>query len=141
MFILSLILLLLFMQAKKKIIIVGDRVLVRPDEEKARTSLGLYLPQGVETKEKVQGGYVEKVGPGYPLPSPSDMNDDPWDSTQKDPKYLPLQAEEGDYAIFVRKAALEIEIDSEKYLIVPQAAILLLIRDNILDNLQDNFEK
>jgi len=129
------------MQNNKKIIIVGDRVLVRADEEKARTSLGLYLPQGVESKEKVQGGYVEKVGPGYPLPSPGDISDDPWSNEHKEQKYLPLQAEEGDYALFVRKAALEIEIDKEEYLIVPQAAILLLIRDDILDKLQDDFEK
>lgn len=129
------------MQNNKKIIIVGDRVLIKPDEERARTSLGLYLPQGVETKEKIQGGYIEKVGPGYPLPNPGDMSDDPWNREQADPKYLPLQAEEGDYALFVRKASLEIEFDNQKYLIVPQAAILLLIRDNILDNLQSDFEE
>ena len=129
------------MQNSKKIIIVGDRVLVRPDEERARTSLGLYLPQGVESKEKIQGGYIEKVGPGYPLPDPGAVSDDPWNREQTDPKYLPLQAEEGDYALFVRKAALEIEFDNQKYLIVSQAAILMLIRDNILDNLQGDFEE
>lgn len=129
------------MTQNKKIIIVGDRVLVRPDEEKARTSLGLYLPQGIESKEKVQGGYIEKVGPGYPLPNPGDINDDPWNREQAEPKYLPLQAEEGDYALFVRKAALEIELDNQKYLIVPQAAILMLIRDDLLENLSDEFEE
>lgn len=125
---------------KKKIVVVGDRVLVKPDEEKVRTSLGLYLPQGVESKEKIQGGYVEKVGPGYPLPSPGDINDDPWNQEQAEPRYLPLQAQEGDYALFVRKAALEIEFENKKYLIVPQAAILLLIRDDILEHLSNNLE-
>jgi len=129
------------MKNNRKIIIVGDRVLVKPDEERARTSLGLYLPQGVESKEKIQGGYVEKVGPGYPLPSPGDMSDDPWNQEQAEPRYLPLQAQEGDYALFVRKAALEIEFDDNKYLIVPQAAIMLLIRDDILENLQNDFEE
>ena len=129
------------MKNNSKIIIVGDRVLVKPDEERARTSLGLYLPQGVESKEKIQGGYVEKVGPGYPLPSPGDMNEDPWNQEQAEPRYLPLQAQEGDYALFVRKAALEIEFENNKYLIVPQAAILLLIRDDILEHLSNDIEE
>jgi len=126
------------MKTNKKIIIVGDRVLVKPDEERARTTLGLYLPQGVESKEKVQGGYIEKVGPGYPLPEPGDAGTENWNREPSEPRYLPLQAEEGDYALFVRKAALEIEFDEEKYLIVPQGAILLLIRDNILGQLEND---
>lgn len=126
------------MKNNKKIIIVGDRVLVKPDEERARTTLGLYLPQGVESKEKIQGGYIEKVGPGYPLPDPGEAGTESWNREPGKPRYLPLQAEEGDYALFVRKAALEIEFDKEKYLIVPQGAILLLIRDNILGQLEND---
>ncbi len=129
------------MKNNRKIIIVGDRVLVKPDEERARTALGLYLPQGVESKEKIQGGYIEKTGPGYPLPAPGDVSDDPWNQEQKEPRYLPLQAQEGDYALFVRKAALEIEFENNKYLIVPQAAILLLIRDDILERLSNDIEE
>ena len=45
---------------------------------------------------------------------------------------VPLQAEEGDLAIFLRKEAIEIEFDREKFLIVPQSAILLLIREDDL---------
>ncbi len=130
------------MREDKKIIVVGDRVLIRPDEEKARTNFGLYLPQGVETKEKVQGGYVVKVGPGYPLPDPASMGEEPWERSDRlEAKYLPLQAEEGDYALFLRKAAIEIEIDDDKLVIVPQAAILLLIRDDILDRIQENLDE
>lgn len=126
---------------KKQIIVVGDRVLIKPDESKERTSFGLYLPQGVETKEKVQGGYVVKVGPGYPLPDPSSMSDEPWEPSKLEPKYLPLQAEEGDYALFLRKAAIEIEFEKEKYLIVPQGAILLIVRDDILDQIDPDLDK
>ncbi len=128
------------MKNNRKIIVVGDRVLVKPDEARTRTSLGLYLPQGVESKESIQGGYIEKVGPGYPMPAPGDVSDDPWNQEQVEPRYLPLQVQEGDYALFVRKAALEIEFENIKYLIVPQAAILLIIRDDILENLQNDFE-
>ncbi len=113
----------------EKIIIVGDRVLIAPDTEKDRTEHGLYLPPTVKEKEKVQGGYVIKVGPGYAIPNPQYIDQEPWSTTPKEPvKYIPLQAEEGDYAIFLRDQAIEIEFESKKYLIVPQSAILVLLR-------------
>lgn len=123
------------MKKLKQLIVVGDRLLIKPDPSKDKTSFGLYLPQGVESKEKIQGGFVYRVGPGYPLPDPSALSDEPWESSQSEPKYLPLQAEEGDYALFLRKAAIEIEFENESYLIVPHAAILILVRESILDNL------
>ena len=78
------------MKSQKQLIVVGDRVLIKPDSEKDKTSAGLYLPQGVETKEKVQGGWVVKVGPGYPLPDPG-ASEEPWDKNRMEPKYLPLR--------------------------------------------------
>jgi len=42
-----------------------------------------------------------------------------------------LQAQEGDYAVFLRKEAIEIEYDEERLLIVPQPAVLMLIREEI----------
>jgi len=48
-------------------------------------------------------------------------------------KYIPLQAKEGDLAIFLRKEAFEIEFEKEKLLIVPQSSVLLLIRNDFLD--------
>lgn len=110
-----------------RFIVVGDRVLVKPQEESSRTSSGLYLPAGVAEKERVQSGYVIKVGPGYA--TSSEIDDEPWKESANKVKYIPLQAREGDLAIFLRKEAVEIEFDKEKYLIVPQSAILLLIRN------------
>lgn len=118
------------MSDHKSLIIVGDRVLVLPEEPKDRTSHGLYLPQGIHEKEKVQGGLIVKTGPGYPLPELDANRDEPWlTSRQGEPKYLPMQAQEGDYAIFLRKAAVEIEFEGKAYLIVPQSAILVLLRN------------
>jgi len=129
------------MKNNKQVIVVGDRVLIKPDAERAKTSFGLYLPQGVESTEKVQGGYVTKVGPGYPMPDPNSIQDEAWtDRQSSEPKYLPLQAQEGDYALFVRKAAVEIELDDEKYLIVPQGAILLLLREDFLKSIGRDME-
>jgi chaperonin GroES len=122
----------------KQLLVVGDRILILPDEAKARTDFGLYLPQGVEEKEKIHGGFVVKVGPGYPLPDPGTDSDAPWSSSNVEPKYLPLQFEEGDYVIFMRKSALEVEYEGKKYMIMPQSAILLIIRDDILNLDQDS---
>jgi co-chaperonin GroES (HSP10) len=115
----------------KKIIVVGDRVLIRPVKESERTESGLYLPPGVQEKEKIQRGYVIKVGPGYPLPMPAD-EDDMWKGKEEQVKYLPLQAQEGDLAIFLQKAAIEVMYENEKYFIVPQSSILMLEREEEL---------
>lgn len=113
----------------KNIIVVGDRVLIKPEEDIEKTNSGLYLPPGVKEKEKVQGGYVIKVGPGYPIPS--DQDDEPWKEGD-DQRYIPLQAKEGDFALYLRKDAVEIELDNQKMVIVPQNALLLLHRDDDL---------
>jgi co-chaperonin GroES (HSP10) len=57
----------------------------------------------------------------------------PWKESKKSTNYIPLQAKEGDLAVFMRKEAIEIEIEKEKLLIVPQSAILLLFRDDLLN--------
>jgi co-chaperonin GroES (HSP10) len=116
-----------------KLIVVGDRVLIKPDEDKEKTNTGLYLPPTVTEKEKVQGGYVVKIGPGYPVPNLNAIDEEIWAEPKKEIKYIPLQAEEGDYALFLRKSAIEIEFEGQKYLIVPQSAILVLMRDRFLD--------
>jgi co-chaperonin GroES (HSP10) len=123
---------------KKNIIVVGDKVLILPDSEKERTEHGLYLPPTVREKEKIQSGYIINVGPGYPVPNPNFIDQEPWSTAPKEPvKYIPLQAEEGDYAIFLRDHAIDIEYESKKYLIVPQSAILLLIRRDLFEKIRD----
>lgn len=116
----------------RELIIVGDRVLIKPDDEKEMTNSGLYLPQGAYEKEKVNSGKVIKAGPGIPVPDPLDIHKEPWkETTDIETHYLPLQAKENDRAIFLRSSAVEIEYEGTKYVIVPHAAILALIRDNI----------
>ena len=115
----------------KKIIIVGDRVLIKPAKESDQTDSGLYLPPSVQEKEKIQRGYVLKVGPGYPWPMPVD-EDDIWKGKDDQVKYLPLQAQEGDLAIFLQKGAIEVIYEKEKLYIVPQASILMLEREDDL---------
>jgi co-chaperonin GroES (HSP10) len=117
------------MRTKKNLIIVGDRVLVDPDEQMDKTPSGLYLPPTVKEKEKIMGGHVVKTGPGYPIPDSTP--DESWRTGKKDIKYLPLQAADGDYAIFLKDQSMEIEFEDKKYLIVPHSAILALVRTEL----------
>jgi chaperonin GroES len=111
----------------KKLIVIADRVLIRLSKPSERTETGLYLPPGVQEKEKVQQGYVIKTGPGYVIPVPADS--EPWQNEDDKVKYIPLQAREGDIAIFLLSSATEVIYEGEKYFIVPQSAILMLERE------------
>ena len=110
---------------------VGDRVLIRPDTGESKSPAGLYLPPSVIEKQEVRGGMVVEVGPGIPLGSPDGSFEEPWKEKKSDIKYIPTQAEIGDYALFLGKASIEIKIEDKDYLIVSQSAILILIRDDI----------
>src|SRR4051812_11264445 len=114
----------------KKLIVIGERVLIRPSKPDERTSTGLYLPPGVQEKEKVQQGFVIKTGPGYAIPLP--VENEPWKNEEEDVRYVPLQTKEGDLAIFLLSGATEVIYQAEKYFIVPQSAILMLERDENL---------
>ena len=115
----------------KQVLVVGDRLLIQPDKGDKTSPAGLYLPPSVVEKQEVKGGIVVEVGPGIPLGSPNDTIDEPWKDSKSDIKYIPTQAEIGDYALYLGKASIEIKIEKKEYLIVPQSAILILIRDDI----------
>ena len=111
----------------KKFIMVGDRVLVKPKNQQ-KTKSGLFLPPGVTENETIHSGYVLKVGPGYPVPAINE-SDEPWKNAGDNVKYVPIQPREGDVAVYLQKSGWEIEFNNEKYIIIPQSSILLLIRD------------
>ena len=111
----------------KKLVVIGDRVLIRPSKPNEKTESGLYLPPGVQEKEKVQQGVIIKTGPGFIIPMP--VEDESWKSEDEKVKYVPLQAKEGDLAIFLLSGATEVVYGGSKYYIVPQSAILMLERE------------
>lgn len=115
----------------EKFIMVGDRVLVKPKNPSGKTKSGLYLPPSVQENEKVQSGYIVKVGPGYPIPSVGE-DDEAWKAKKDEVKYVPLQTHIGDLAIYLYKSGHEIEFNNEKYIILPHSAILMIIRDENL---------
>lgn len=113
----------------KKLIVIGDRVLLKLDETEKRTEVGLYLPETVKDKEEVLGGTIVRTGQGVPLVDPHLLMTG-WDSSDDvSMRFVPMQAKVGDYALFLKKAAIELEFEGDKHHIVPQGAILILIRD------------
>jgi co-chaperonin GroES (HSP10) len=112
---------------RKKLIVVGDRILVKAQEGEERTNAGLYLPATAVNEQQVRAGRVVKVGPGTPIPEP--LEDEPWKKKKNEPRYIPLQAREGDYVIFLKTAAVEITFEGQRYQIVPNSAVLVLARD------------
>lgn len=119
---------------RKELIVVGDRVLVSIEEGEERSSVGLYLPPTAVDNQAVQGGRIVATGPGLPMPDLTTQDtDEPWKNVQSSgstgSRHVPMQARAGDYALFFRKASVEITFENERYLVVPQAAILALVRD------------
>ena len=116
-------------EGKKRLIVVGDRVLIAPEEGEERTRVGLYLPATAVEGKEVRGGTVVATGPGTPISAPTELSEEPWKIGGGEPRYLPIQAAVGDYALFFRRAAVEISFEGKNYLVVPQAAILTLVRE------------
>jgi chaperonin GroES len=112
-----------------KFILIGDRVLIKPKNPDIKTKSGLYLPPSVQENENIQSGYIVKVGPGYPIPVFGDQ-DEFWKASKDEVKYVPLQAKAGDLAVYLQKSGYEIEFNNEKYIILPHASILMIIRDD-----------
>lgn len=116
----------------KQLIVVGDRVLVKPEEGEERSKVGLYLPSTAVDTQAVQGGRIVATGPGLPMPDfTAEHSEEPWrmGTGARETRFVPMQARTGDFALFFRKASVEITFEGEAYLVVPQAAILALVRD------------
>ena len=71
-----------------KFLMVGDKVLIKPKNPQSQTKSGLYLPPTVQ-QEKIQSGYIIKVGPGFPLPSQSEEHE-VWEKKKEGEVYAKL---------------------------------------------------
>ena len=74
----------------RNLIVVGDKILIKPVKHDSKSKGGLLLPPGYKEKEDVQSGYVIKVGPGYPIPIAPDDADEPWKNADEKIRYIPL---------------------------------------------------
>lgn len=118
----------MILSSGRELEVVGDRVLIIPDEGEERTEVGLYLPRPAVERAAVQGGAVVEVGPGLPLPDATMGEEEPWQAGERFRGYVRMQATVGDYAVFLRKFAVEVRLEGKTYLVVPQSAILVLVR-------------
>jgi chaperonin GroES len=116
---------------RKQLLVVGDRVLITVEDGDDRTRVGLYLPATAIDSQQVQTGLIVATGPGTPIADLGSLDEEPWRIDARESKNRGMQARVGDHAIFFRKAAVEISFEENKYLVVPQAAILVLIRDDL----------
>jgi len=114
---------------ERKLLVVGDRVLVRPEEGESMTNAGLILPASVADREEVQTGRVLVVGPGMALPPSSLELED--DSRRAVPRWAAMQARPGDLVVFSRKAAVDIVVEDDKLVVVPHAALLVILRSEL----------
>ena len=99
------------MNPLKNVVVIGDRILLKPLESSNKTGSGLYLPPSVKERDAVHTGLVVRVGPGYP------------------------QVKEGDEALYLHASGHEIEIDGEQYVIISQNAVLLVMRPEVPDDI------
>ena len=113
----------------KQLIVTGDRILVSPPGVGERTDSGLYVPDSAVDKRKVMAGWVEAVGPGYPIPEAASSSEEPWKTSDPTtPRHYPLQVEKGDYVLYVKSAAWEIQLDTGKFFVVPYSSVLVILR-------------
>lgn len=89
---------------------LGDRVLVKPVEEKEVKKGGIIIPD--TAKEKPQEGKVVAVGPG---------------KVDDSGKKIPMDVKEGDTVLYGKYSGTEIKLDGEEYLIMHQDDILGII--------------
>jgi co-chaperonin GroES (HSP10) len=116
---------------RKQLLVVGDRVLITPEDGDDRTRVGLYLPATAIDSQQVQTGLIVATGPGNAIADLSTLDEEPWKVSQREGGSRAMQARVGDHAIFFRKAAVEITFEEKRYLVVPQAAILVLVREDL----------
>lgn len=133
-----------------ELIVVGDRVLIEPQTSEEQTDAGLVLPASVSEQEDVQSGRVVKTGPGYLTQNPEYTETESWKESTTPVRYLPLQANPGDHAFFLRSEAIDLRYEDTRYMIVPHSAILALVRedgtseepsDTTLDDLNDLWDE
>ena len=89
---------------------LGDRILVKPLEQKEVKKGGIIIPD--TAKEKPQEGEVIAAGKG---------------KTSDDGKLIPMEVKAGDKILFGKYSGNEVKIDNIEYLIMNQDDVLGII--------------
>ena len=94
-----------------KILPLGDRVLVKPVEQRELKRSGIIIPDSA--KEKPQEGLVVAAGKG---------------KTTDDGKVLPMDVKAGDKILYGKYSGSEIKLEGQEYLIMHQDDILGILK-------------
>ena len=89
---------------------LGDRVIIKPSEEKERTKGGIVLPD--TAKERPQEGEIVAVGEG---------------KKTDDGKVIASTLKVGDKVLYGKYSGTEITVDGEEYLIMREEDVLAII--------------
>jgi len=92
--------------------LLGDRILVRPEEAMKKTASGILIPDAAQ-KEKATRGTVLAVGPGR-------MNDDG--------KILPMSVKVGQKVYFNPGWESEVEMGDEKFHLIHESDVKAVIK-------------
>jgi chaperonin GroES len=91
---------------------LGDRLVVKPQEQEETTASGLVLPE--TAKEKPQQGVVLAIGPG--------RRDD-------DGKRIEMDVAVDDVVLYAKYAGTEIKLEGEKLLILKESDVLAVLEE------------
>ena len=95
-----------------KVITLGDRVLVKQDDEPQKTAGGIFLPE--TAKEAPQWGVVVRVGKGKLL---------------DDGKVHPLFVKEGDKVIFGKYSGTKVKMGEDELLFMREEDIMAVVEE------------
>jgi chaperonin GroES len=91
---------------------LGDRLIVKPQEEEEITPGGIVLPE--TAKEKPQKGEVLAVGPG---------------SRDDDGKRVEMDVSVGNVVLYAKYGGTEVKVEGDKLLILRESDILALVEE------------
>ena len=94
----------------KRLVPLGDKVVVKPLEAEEKTTGGIYLPDAA--REKPRQGRVLSVGDGHLLP----------DGTR-----AKHEVREGDRVIYSSYSGSEVKLGDEEFLIMSEVDILAVV--------------
>ena len=89
---------------------LGDRLVVKPQEQVQMTASGLALPE--TAKEKPQQGEVIAVGPG--------RRDD-------NGNRIPMDVSVGDTVLYAKYGGTEVKVNDDKVLVLKESDILAIV--------------
>ena len=89
---------------------LGDRVLIKPSEEKEQTKGGILLPDSA--KEKPHEGEIIAIGEG---------------KKTEEGKSIPLSLKKGDKVLYGKYSGTEVTIEEDEYLIMREEDIFAII--------------